>query len=86
MAILAVLLYQLGQVNKSWSVIVSAPGYSIIFSLTSFVLSLLLVFRTDAAYGRWQEVRKSCGEMMNYVRNAQRLAMSWLPPDEKVSS
>ena len=49
MAILAVLLYQLGQVNKSWSVIVSAPGYSIIFSLTSFVLSLLLVFRTNSA-------------------------------------
>lgn len=40
-----------------------------IFSLIGFVLSLLLVFRTNTAYDRWWEGRKKWGELVNNTRN-----------------
>lgn len=40
-----------------------------IYSLVGFVLSLLLVFRTNTAYDRWWEGRKKWGEMVNHCRN-----------------
>lgn len=40
-----------------------------IYSLIGFVLSLLLVFRTNTAYDRWWEGRKKWGEMVNHSRN-----------------
>ena len=41
----------------------------IVYSLIGFVLSLLLVFRTNTAYDRWWEGRKKWGEMVNNSRN-----------------
>lgn len=38
-------------------------------SLIGFVLSLLLVFRTNTAYERWWEGRKQWGELVNNSRN-----------------
>lgn len=38
-------------------------------SLLSFVISLLLVFRTNTAYDRWWEGRKLWGELVNNSRN-----------------
>lgn len=38
-------------------------------SLLGFVLSLLLVFRTNTAYDRWWEGRKLWGKLMNDSRN-----------------
>ncbi len=40
-----------------------------VYSLVGFVISLLLVFRTNTAYDRWWEGRKKWGEMVNDSRN-----------------
>lgn len=40
-----------------------------IYSLVGFVLSLLLVFRTNTGYDRWWEGRKKWGELVNNTRN-----------------
>ncbi|MDA8715318.1 hypothetical protein OAW23_08380 [Flavobacteriales bacterium] len=41
----------------------------VIYSLIGFVLSLLLVFRTNTAYDRWWEGRKKWGSLVNDSRN-----------------
>lgn len=40
-----------------------------IYSLIGFVISLLLVFRTNTAYDRWWEGRKKWGSLVNDSRN-----------------
>ena len=40
-----------------------------VYSLVGFVISLLLVFRTNTAYDRCWEGRRKCGEMVNDSRN-----------------
>jgi len=40
-----------------------------VYSLVGFVISLLLVFRTNTAYDRWWEGRKKWGQMVNDSRN-----------------
>lgn len=40
-----------------------------VYSLIGFVISLLLVFRTNTAYDRWWEGRKKWGELVNDSRN-----------------
>ena len=42
---------------------------SIMHSLLGFVISMLLVFRTNTAYDRWWEGRKQWGALMNSSRN-----------------
>jgi len=42
---------------------------SIMHSLLGFVISMLLVFRTNTAYDRWWEGRKQWGSLMNSSRN-----------------
>jgi putative membrane protein len=42
---------------------------SIMHSLLGFVISMLLVFRTNTAYDRWWEGRKQWGALMNCSRN-----------------
>jgi putative membrane protein len=42
---------------------------SIVHSLLGFVISLLLVFRTNTAYDRWWEGRKQWGLLINASRN-----------------
>lgn len=46
------------------------------FNLTSFVLSLLLVFRTNASYGRWDNARKIWGAVTNRTRDLMRQVVS----------
>jgi ion channel-forming bestrophin family protein len=48
-------------------------------SLTSFALSLLLVFRTNSSYGRFDEARKMWGLMLNRSRDLARQAVSYFP-------
>ena len=48
-------------------------------SLTSFALSLLLVFRTNSSYGRFDEARKMWGLMLNRSRDIARQAVSFFP-------
>ncbi|CAG4998049.1 hypothetical protein DYBT9275_01914 [Dyadobacter sp. CECT 9275] len=42
---------------------------SLMHSLLGFVISMLLVFRTNTAYDRWWEGRKQWGALMNTSRN-----------------
>lgn len=42
---------------------------SVLHSLLGFVISLLLVFRTNTAYDRWWEGRKQWGNLINASRN-----------------
>ena len=40
-----------------------------VYSLVGFVISLLLVFRTNTAYDRWWDGRKKWGSLVNDTRN-----------------
>jgi predicted membrane chloride channel (bestrophin family) len=42
------------------------------FNLTTFALSLLLVFRTNSSYSRWWEARMVWGAVVNLSRNFAR--------------
>ncbi len=54
-----------------------------VYSLIGFVLSLLLVFRTNTAYDRWWEGRKKWGELVNNTRNlAVKISALSLDKDE----
>ena len=48
-------------------------------TLTSFALSLLLVFRTNSSYGRFDEARKMWGLMLNRSRDIVRMALAYFP-------
>lgn len=52
------------------------------FSLSSPALGLLLVFRTNASFGRWTEARKAWGAVVNNCRNLLRLGASWIRDDD----
>ncbi|DBA73418.1 hypothetical protein WJX77_011203 [Trebouxia sp. C0004] len=52
------------------------------FSLTSFALSLLLVFRTNTSYARWQEARSIWGGVTNRSRDIFRQALTFVPGNE----
>jgi len=47
--------------------------------LTTIALSLLLVFRTNASYARWEEARKSFGAITTVSRDIARQVLSWFP-------
>lgn len=53
-----------------------------IYQLIGFVISLLLVFRTNTAYDRWWEGRKKWGELVNESRNIA-LKLNAVLQDEK---
>lgn len=53
-----------------------------VHSLIGFVLSLLLVFRTNSAYDKWWEGRKHWGALINNTRNLA-INLKVLIPDHK---
>jgi putative membrane protein len=55
---------------------------TVMHSILGFVLSMLLVFRTNSAYDRWWEGRKIWGSIVNNSRNLA-LKLSVLLGDEK---
>jgi ion channel-forming bestrophin family protein len=50
-------------------------------SRSSFALSLLLVFRTNSSYGRFDEARKLWGLLLNRSRDVVRQAVAFFPTD-----
>ena len=52
---------------------------TIMHSILGFVLSLLVVFRTNTAYDRWWEGRKLWGALVNNTRNLSVKFNSFLP-------
>ena len=57
-------------------------GLSVMYSVLGFVISLLLVFRTNTAYERWWEGRKLWGALVNSSRNLAIKLKTALPEDE----
>ncbi|RAJ02472.1 putative membrane protein [Chitinophaga skermanii] len=53
---------------------------SMMHGLLGFVISLLLVFRTNTAYDRWWEGRKLWGSLVNDSRNLALKIQAILPP------
>lgn len=47
------------------------------FTLSSSSLGLLLVFRSNTAYQRWDEARKNWGKNINHTRNLNRMANAY---------
>jgi len=54
---------------------------TLLHNLLGFVLSLLLVFRTNTAYDRWWEGRKLWGALVNNSRNLAIKIKSFVPVD-----
>ena len=52
------------------------------FTIGMPVLSLLLVFRTNTAYSRWNEARTLWGGVVNHCRNVARQANTFCPETE----
>jgi ion channel-forming bestrophin family protein len=52
---------------------------SLMHGLLSFVISLLLVFRTNTAYDRWWEGRRQWGALVNSSRNLAMKIQAMLP-------
>lgn len=48
---------------------ITIKNSTVMHSILGFVLSLLLVFRTNTAYDRWWEGRKAWGSILNNARN-----------------
>lgn len=55
----------------------------ILHTLLSFVISTLLVFRTNTAYERWWEGRKLWGSLVNSSRNLSLKLSSYLSQDDE---
>jgi putative membrane protein len=53
-----------------------------VHSLLGFVISLLLVFRTNTAYDRWWEGRKQWGALVNVSRNFALKINAFIPKSE----
>ncbi len=52
-------------------------------NITSFALSLLLVFRTDSSYSRWQEALCTWNHVRNYSKDLVRLTCYWVRNKQK---
>ncbi len=60
----------------------SYANITIIHSILGFVLSMLLVFRTNTAYDRWWEGRKIWGDIVNNSRNLALRITTYLTENE----
>jgi ion channel-forming bestrophin family protein len=55
---------------------------TVMHSLLGFVISLLLVFRTNTAYDRWWEGRKQWGALVNVSRNLALKMQAFIPTED----
>lgn len=63
----------------------SLSNFTTVHGLLGFVLSLILVFRTNSAYDRWWEGRKQWGTLTNISRTLSYKINAILSPDDKVN-
>jgi len=61
----------------------SFKNTTVVHSLVGFVLSMLLVFRTNTAYDRWWEGRRLWGSFVNNSRNLALKLNAFLPKDNE---
>lgn len=74
-AILEIEVFKIGESS-------GLKNVSMIHSTLGFVLSLLLVFRTNTAYDRWWEGRKLWGQLTNVSNNMAVKINAILPKDD----
>lgn len=55
---------------------------SLPFTLTAALISLLLVFKTNSAYGRWWEARQIWGSVTNKCRDVSRQCLTRIKPKD----
>jgi putative membrane protein len=67
-----------------WNLPQESPvkNISMLHNLLGFVLSMLLVFRTNTAYDRWWEGRKLWGSLVNNSRSLAIKIKSYVPKDD----
>lgn len=58
---------------------------TVVHGLLGFVISMLLVFRTNTAYDRWWEGRKQWGALTNTTRSLAIKISSMLAPDDDIN-
>ena len=75
-AYLEINIFNLGAENK-------LKNITNLHTLLGFVLSMLLVFRTNTAYDRWWEGRKLWGNLVNSSRNLALKLNAILPLEDK---
>ena len=80
--ILSVSIYSLVIVYIELDVMQMNFTSTVMHSLLGFIISLLLVFRTNTAYDRWWEGRKQWGALVNVSRNFSLKVLSSIS-DEK---
>lgn len=56
---------------------------TVMHTLLGFVISFLLVFRTNTAYERWWEGRKLWGSLVNNSRNLAMKIAAYVPPESR---
>ena len=80
-------MFMLGQKVLPPSFPNPAPNFTFqsFVNLTSFALSFLLVFRTNNGYGRWDEARKTFGQLINRTRDLIRQGCQTFPEDDEES-
>jgi len=65
-----------------WNESNKVKNIAVMHSLLGFVISLLLVFRTNTAYERWWEGRKQWGALVNNSRNMAMKINALLPKND----
>ena len=76
----SIALYAFGVVYFELEILKIEPkSVTVMHSLLGFVISLLLVFRTNTAYDRWWEGRKQWGALVNVSRNFAFKIISFIP-------
>jgi putative membrane protein len=60
-------------------------NFNTLHTILGFVLSMLLVFRTNTAYDRWWEGRKQWGSLVNSSRNFSAKINAFLAEDDHVN-
>ncbi len=64
---------------------ISYPGTTSVHSIMGIVLGFFLVFRSNGAYDRWWEGRKTWGALVNNSRNLAMKFAVMVPTDHKYS-
>jgi putative membrane protein len=81
---LSIALYAFAVVYFELEVLNIEPkSVTVMHSLLGFVISLLLVFRTNTAYDRWWEGRKQWGALVNVSRNFALKVISFIPKEDQ---
>lgn len=87
-SIVMICLYTLGVIliERSWFSETSLiKNFAVVHGLLGFVISMLLVFRTNTAYDRWWEGRKQWGSLTNNARGLAIKLSSILAPDDSIN-